>query len=115
MVIFQERISIFNRKTRFDSRKKIVYLKRVVKGTAANKIKNMITTAGNYQRAWSILEKAYADENLIISKHLSGLLRLPIQTKAEGVTKLADDTLHHVESTIYVGNRGNRRDSSAKS
>ena len=78
---------------------KLQCLKSAVTGEAAKKIKTMSITDENYQRAWTLLEKAYADERLIISIHLSLLLRLPVQTKetTEGLCKLADDTLQHVE------------------
>ena len=84
---------------------KLQYLKSAVTGEAAKKIKTMSITDENYHRAWTLLEKAYADERLIISKHLSLLLRLPVQTKetAEGLCKLADDTLQHVESLAALG------------
>ena len=65
----------------------------------------MRTTDENYLRAWTLLEKAYADERLIVSKHLSLLLKLPVQTKetTEGLCELSDDTLQHVESLAALG------------
>ena len=65
-----------------------------------NKIKNLSITDGNYDRAWKLLQSAYADKRLIISRHLSLLLRLPVQDKetAEGSRRLADETQQHLES-----------------
>ena len=79
---------------------KLQYLKSAVTGEAANKIKNLSITDGNYDRAWKLLQSAYADKRLIISRHLSLLLRLPVQDKesAEGLRRLADETQQHLES-----------------
>ena len=79
---------------------KLHYLKGAVTGEAANKIKHISITDENYKRAWDLLQKGYADKRLIIAKHLSLLLKLPVQTQesAEGLRRLADETQQHVES-----------------
>ena len=79
---------------------KLQYLKSAVTGEASNKIKNLSITDGNYDRAWKLLQNAYADKRLIIARHLSLLLRLLVQNKesAEGLRRLADETQQHLES-----------------
>ena len=79
---------------------KLQYLKSAVIGEAANKIKNLAAIDGNYERAWNLLKGSYADKRLIISRHLSFILRLPIQKResAEGLRCLADETQQHLES-----------------
>ena len=79
---------------------KLQYLKSAVTGEASNKIKNVSITDGNYDRAWKLLQNAYADKSLIIARHVSLLLRLPVQNKesAEGLRRLADETQQHLES-----------------
>ncbi|XP_051161136.1 uncharacterized protein LOC127281461 [Leptopilina boulardi] len=79
---------------------KLQYLKSAVVDEAANKIKTLAITDGNYDRAWNLLKSAYADKRLIISRHLSLLLRLPKQERetAEGLRRLADETQQHLES-----------------
>ena len=76
------------------------YLKSSLSGEAFNKIKLFGITDENFKSAWDLLERTYSDERLIIGRHLSLLLRLPIQGKesAEGLRQLADDTQQHLES-----------------
>ena len=47
-----------------------------------------------------LLEKTYSDERLIVGRHLTLLLHLPVQVKetAEGLRQLADETQQHIES-----------------
>ena len=84
---------------------KLQYLKSSLSGEAEDKIKTLNITDDNYQRAWTILKKAYADDRLIISKHLNLILSLPVQHResADGLRKLADDTQQHVESLSSLG------------
>lgn len=79
---------------------KLQYLKSALFGEAINKIKNFSITNENFNRAWDLLEKTYADKRLIVGRHLSLLLRLPIQDTetAEGLRQLADETQQHLES-----------------
>ena len=92
--------SMIHNQTDLNNIEKLQYLKSAVTNEAANKIKNLSITDGNYDRAWKLLKSAYADKRLIISRHLSLLLRLPIQEKesAEGLRRLADETQQHIES-----------------
>ena len=84
---------------------KLQYLKSAVTGEAANKIKHLSITDGNYDRAWNLLKNAFSDKRLIISRHLSLLLRLPVQEKetAEGLRRLADEAQQHLESLKTLG------------
>lgn len=52
------------------NKEKLKFLKACLSGQAKNKIENLLLTADKYPRAWKILEKSYADNRLIISKHL---------------------------------------------
>ena len=84
---------------------KLQYLKSAVTGEAENKIKHISITDGNYDRAWNLLQSAFSDRRLIISRHLSLLLRLPVQGKesAEGLRCLADEAQQHLESLKTLG------------
>ena len=83
-----------------NSVEKLQYLKSSLSGEAYNKIKNFSITDENFARAWDLLEKTYSDERLIVGRHLTLLLRLPVQGKetAEGLRQLADETQQHIES-----------------
>lgn len=72
------------------------YLKSAFQGEVAQQKSIFSITEENYTRAWELLEKIYADKRLIISLHLSLILRLPVQEKqtSEGLIKLADETQH---------------------
>lgn len=84
---------------------KLQYLKTALKGEASHKIANILITDENYERAWSVIMRAYYDERLIKSKHLSLLLKIPKQQhdSAEGLQRLADETQQHVESLKSLG------------
>lgn len=98
-------LSMIDSDDRLSDIDKITYLKDSVTGSAADKIKSIPCVGANYKRVWNLLERSYADNRLIISRHLSLLLRLPVQEKenSEGLRKLADDTLQHVESLATLG------------
>lgn len=84
---------------------KLQYLKGAMKGRAAGKLKSLTMIGTNYRRAWSLLEVAYADKRLIISKHLNAILNLPVLNRetVEGLQKLADDTTQNMESLASLG------------
>lgn len=77
---------------------KLQYLKSCLSGEAARNIEIFTITNENYERAWKLLKDSYQDERIIISRHLSLLLRMPVQETetAAGLTRLADETQQHV-------------------
>lgn len=93
-------ISMIHNQLDLNNIEKLQYLKSAVTGEAENKIKHISITDGNYDRAWNLLQSAFSDKRLIISRHLSLLLRLPVQEKesAEGLRRLADEAQQHLES-----------------
>ena len=84
---------------------KLQYLKASLSGDAAQKLNIFTITGDNYTRAWELLEQSYQDERIIISRHLSLLIRMPSQDKetATGLTRLADETQQHVLSLKSLG------------
>ncbi|XP_033223491.1 uncharacterized protein LOC117177107 [Belonocnema kinseyi] len=97
--------SLIHDQTDLTNVEKLQYLKSALKADAAQKISVFSITEENYNRAWQLLEKTYQDTRLIISRHLSLILRLPVQEKqtSEGLIKLADDTQQHMLSLASLG------------
>ena len=86
-----------------DDVSKFVYLKTVVKGEALNKISLLDYSPENYQNAWSFLEKAYEVKKIIVSRHLQGILGLPVVEKEshESLVKLIDEVQQHVSALVF--------------
>ncbi|XP_033218399.1 uncharacterized protein LOC117173861 [Belonocnema kinseyi] len=84
---------------------KLQYLKSVLKDEALRKIQVFSITEENYDRAWSLLEKSYEDKRSLISRHLSLLLRLPVQEEEyyKGLITLADESQQHLQSLATLG------------
>ena len=84
---------------------KLHYLRSALKDEALRKIQVLAITEENYLRAWSLLVKSYEDTRMLISRHLSLLLRLPTQEKeyAKGLMILADESQQHVQSLATIG------------
>ncbi|XP_071634388.1 uncharacterized protein [Temnothorax longispinosus] len=84
---------------------KLYYLKSALKDEAANKIRIFAIDGINYARAWELLELAYEEKKILISRHLSLLLNLPTLDKetTNGLSKLADDTQQHLASLSALG------------
>lgn len=84
---------------------KLQYLKSVLKDEALRKVQVLSITDDNYQRAWDLLQKAYEDARTLISRHLSLLLRLPVQDKetSTGLIALADESQQHLQSLNSLG------------
>ena len=84
---------------------KLHYLKGAMIGKAAGKLRSLPAIDGNYERAWGILEKAYADKRLIVSKHLNLILNMPTVQRetSENLQKLADETTQNIESLAALG------------
>ncbi|XP_015123256.1 uncharacterized protein LOC107045475 [Diachasma alloeum] len=87
------------------------YLISGLKGEAVRKVQMLSISDENYNRAWQILDKAYSDTRVIVSRHLHQLLKMPQQEKevVEGLAKLVDSTRQHMESgnglNIVVGDQ----------
>ncbi|XP_033229608.1 uncharacterized protein LOC117181150 [Belonocnema kinseyi] len=92
--------SMIHNQSDLNNIEKLQYLKSTVTGEAENKIKQISITGGNSNRAWNLLPSAFFDKRLVISRHLSLLLRLPVQEKesSEGLRRLADETQQRLES-----------------
>ncbi|XP_036138378.1 uncharacterized protein LOC118644290 [Monomorium pharaonis] len=84
---------------------KLHYLRSALIGEAANKLKILTVDKINYSRAWEFLERAYEVKRVLISRHLSAILNLPIIDKetTSSLTKLADETQEHVASLSALG------------
>ncbi|XP_077270176.1 uncharacterized protein LOC143901624 [Temnothorax americanus] len=84
---------------------KLNYLKSALTGEAANKIKILSVEDANYHKAWELLKRAYEVKRILISRHLSLLLNMPVLDKetTDGLTKLADDAQQHVASLSALG------------
>ncbi|XP_033220906.1 uncharacterized protein LOC117175308 [Belonocnema kinseyi] len=97
--------SLIHDQTDLTNVEKLQYLKSALKADAAQKISVFSITEENYNRVWQLLEKTYQDTRLIISRHLSLILRLPVQEKqtSEVLIKLSDDTQHHMLSLASLG------------
>ncbi|XP_043474407.1 uncharacterized protein LOC122506352 [Leptopilina heterotoma] len=97
--------SLIHEQTDLTNIEKLQYLKSALKGEAARKISIFPISENNYLQAWELLEKTNGDKRLIISRHLSLILRLPVQEKqtSEGLIKLADETQQHRLSLMSLG------------
>jgi len=84
---------------------KLHYLKSALIDDAANKIKIFTLDGINYTKAWDLLERAYEVKRILISRHLSLIINLPVLDKenTSGLTKLADETQQHVASLSALG------------
>lgn len=84
---------------------KLQYLKSALTGEAANKVKILPIENSSYHKAWEILKRSYEVKRILISRHLSLLLNLPVleRESTDGISKLADDTQQHVASLAALG------------
>ncbi|KAL0111278.1 hypothetical protein PUN28_012882 [Cardiocondyla obscurior] len=84
---------------------KLHYLKSALTDDAASKINVLSVDGINYAKAWSLLERSYEVKRILISRHLSKILNLPIleRESTSGLTKLADDTQQHLASLSALG------------
>ncbi|XP_033222821.1 uncharacterized protein LOC117176677 [Belonocnema kinseyi] len=84
---------------------KLQYLKSALKDQALRKIQVLAITNENFDRAWNLLRKSYEDKRTLISRHLSLLLRLPVQETEsyQGLIALADESQQHLQSLASLG------------
>jgi len=84
---------------------KLHYLKSALIGEAASKVRIFEIDGINYSNAWNILERSYEVKRVLISRHLSLILNLPVIEKetSSSLSKLADDAQQHVASLNTLG------------
>lgn len=84
---------------------KFHYLKSSLRDDAEKKIRKLDIIENNYARAWELLERAYENKRVLISRHLSLLFNLPSVEKDSHKTieSLADDAQQHVQSLASLG------------
>jgi len=82
---------------------KLHYLKSAL--IAANKTKIFTLDDINYTKAWDLLERAYEVKHILIFRHISLIINLPVLDKesTSGLTKLADETQQHIASLSALG------------
>lgn len=79
---------------------KLHYLRSALKGDALRKVQMLPITEDNYKKTREMLETAYSDKRVIVSRHLHCLIHLPKQERedSQGLWKLVDHTRQHLES-----------------
>ena len=84
---------------------RLQYLKSALKDEALRKIQVFAITEENFQHAWDLVQKSYEDKRTLISRHLSLLLRLPIQESEsyKGLMTLANKSQQHLQSLASLG------------
>ncbi|XP_066585041.1 uncharacterized protein [Prorops nasuta] len=84
---------------------KFYYLKSALTGEAENKLKIFSVDGMNYAKAWELLEKAYQVKRVLISRHLSLMMKVPnLENETSiGLSKLADEMQQNVASLKTLG------------
>lgn len=74
-------------------------------GDAANKLGILTVDGINYSEVWELLIRAYEVKRVLVSRHLSLMMNLPVLNKetTSGLTKLADEMQQHVASLKTLG------------
>ncbi|XP_071554008.1 uncharacterized protein [Temnothorax nylanderi] len=90
--------SIIDKDTGLSRVEKFHYLKSCVKGEAEQLLKNLPTTADNYQRAVTLLTERYDNKRLLVRACFSTLTALP---------KLKDESVPTYTSIINITNIAN--------
>lgn len=92
--------SIIGSQTDLSDIEKLHYLKAALVDDAANKIKIFTLDGINYAKAWELLERAYEVKRILITRHLSLILNLPVLDKESTsvLSKLAGDAQQHLAS-----------------
>lgn len=72
---------------------------------ALKKIQVLTINDSNYSNTWIILQRAYENKRVLISRHLSLLLNLPCQEKNDSkiLETLADESQQHIQSLSSLG------------
>ena len=84
---------------------KYTYLKSYLKGVAAEAIEGLPVTSENYQHARDVLEKRYGKPQLVISTHMSKLMKLKEvrSTNAKELRSLYDKVESNVRALTSLG------------
>lgn len=98
-------VTMIDSQTDLDDVQKLQYLKAALIGEAANKLKILSIEGSNYVKAWELLKRSYEVKRILISRHISLLLNLPLVEKetTDSLSKLADDAQQHVASLAALG------------
>jgi hypothetical protein len=85
--------SLIHNKNNLNSIEKMHYLKASLSGDALHTIENLAISGANYDEAWSLLEKRYGNERLIVQAHIRKILNSPAINKctAASLRQLSDD------------------------
>jgi hypothetical protein len=67
---------------KLDSCKKFHYLRSCLKGEAVKTVESLSVSNNNYQIAWDLLERRYANERLVAQEHVYAILKFPVIAKA---------------------------------
>ncbi|XP_025831574.1 uncharacterized protein LOC112904803 [Agrilus planipennis] len=91
--------SLIHNNYTLDDCQKFHYLK-FLGGEAARPIESLAITANNYQSAWSILQRRYKNDRLIVYSHVNSILNTPELSKpsTEGLRKLVNDISANLEA-----------------
>ncbi|XP_076661133.1 uncharacterized protein LOC143365020 [Halictus rubicundus] len=97
--------SMIGSRRELDDVAKLQYLRSALVQEAANKIRLFDVDGINYAKAWDILERAYENKRVLVSRHMSMLFDLPTLDKesTSGLTRLADDAQQHFASLHALG------------
>ena len=87
---------------------KFTYLRSLLKEEAAQCISGLALTGRNYQAACDILQDRYGRPELIIFKHVQGLLVLDKAQNIKALQKLQDELMGHVRSLDALGVTGEK-------
>jgi hypothetical protein len=85
--------SLMHNNNNLNSIEKMHYLKSSLSGDALHTIENLAISGANYDEAWSLLEKRYGNERLIVQAHIRKILNSPAINKctAASLRQLSDD------------------------
>jgi hypothetical protein len=85
--------SLIHNNNNLNSIEKMHYLKSSLSGDALHTIENLAISGANYDEAWSLLEKRYGNERLIVQAHIRKILNSPTINKctAASLRQLSDD------------------------
>ncbi|XP_071057555.1 uncharacterized protein [Onthophagus taurus] len=84
---------------------KMQYLKTYLKGEASRIIQHLQISDSNYDAAWTLLQKRYQNNRLILSKLLDKILDLPATTTENGerIKELHDTTVECLQAISNLG------------
>jgi hypothetical protein len=74
--------SVIHENDKLDSCKKFHYLRSCLKGEALKTVESLSVSNNNYQIAWDLLERRYANKRLVPQEHVYAILKFPVIAKA---------------------------------